>query len=101
MSHHLNYSGIAWEAFEDLCTNLWFDEGYRDVRPYGRQREGGRDAVFVDNQSNELTIFQFKRWAGHYGSSDLKRMIMEAAKKVVSTSLENLCSIAPRTLMGR
>ena len=83
MSHHIDYSGIGWEAFEDLCVDLWFDEGYTSIRPYGRRNEGGRDAIFVDQHSKELTIFQFKRWTGNYRTSDLKSMIKEAAEKII------------------
>jgi hypothetical protein len=84
MSHHLDYSGIGWEAFEDLCIALWFDEGYADIRPYGRRGEGGRDAVFVDRSSRDLTIFQFKRWTGHYTASQIKSKIKKAAQKVAA-----------------
>lgn len=84
MSHHINFSGLSWESFEDLCIDLWFDEGYKEIRPLGRRGEGGRDAVFTDQTSGELTIFQFKRWTGHYSTSDLKPAIRNAAKKVVS-----------------
>ncbi|MBI3734578.1 MAG: restriction endonuclease [Chloroflexi bacterium] len=83
MSHHINYSGIGWEAFEDLCIDLWFDEGYKSIKPYGRRADSGRDAVFVDDKSRELTIFQFKRWTTQYSASDLKREIKDAAEKVV------------------
>ncbi len=82
MSHSINYSTIGWEQFEDLCSSLWFDEGYRNIRPYGRRGEGGRDAVYYDEKSGDLVIFQFKRWTGKYTPSALKDMIKEAAEKV-------------------
>lgn len=82
MTSHIEYSSIGWEQFEDLCAALWFDEGYDQIRPYGRRRELGRDAVHVDPASEELTIFQFKRWTGSYSGSDMKSMIRDAAEKV-------------------
>lgn len=85
MSHHINYSSIGWERFEDLCNTLWFDEGYADIQPYGRTGEGGRDAVFVDQSSGDLTIFQYKRW-GSYRTNEVKSMIKEAAEKVAKFS---------------
>jgi hypothetical protein len=81
MPHHIDYSSIGWEQFEDLCTSLWFGEGYTDIRPYGRRGEGGRDAVYYD-EAGDLTIFQYKRWTGNYTVSDLKSKIKEAANKI-------------------
>ena len=82
MSHQIDYSTIGWEQYEDLCVSLWFDEGYANIKPMGRRREGGRDAIFVDAETGDLTIFQFKRWATKYNTSKLKSMIKTAAEKV-------------------
>jgi len=82
MSHHLNYSAISWEDFEDICLALWFDEGYTRIEPMGRRHEGGRDAIFRDMSSGEFIIFQYKRWAEKYDASQLKSMIKVAAQKI-------------------
>jgi hypothetical protein len=82
MSHHINYQNLGWEQFEDLCINLWFDEGYGGITPYGRQREGGRDAVFHFPGSIRPLIFQFKRWTGTYSAAETLARIKTAAEKV-------------------
>lgn len=82
MTSHIEYSSIGWEQFEDLCVALWFEEGYGEIRPYGRRRELGRDAVYIDPASEDLTIFQFKRWTGNYSGSDTRSLIRKAAQKV-------------------
>lgn len=82
MSHHINFDDIGWEHFEDICLYLWFDEGYTNIKPMGRRQEGGRDAVFVDAETKDLTIFQFKHWTTQYKPAKLKDMIKEAAQKI-------------------
>lgn len=78
----INYSTISWQSFEDLCSALWFDEGYTDIQPYGRYRDGGRDAVFFDEDRGELVIFQYKRWTSPMGPSKFQDAVLRAVEKV-------------------
>ena len=82
MPSKIDYSTIGWEQFEDLCIALWFKEGYREIRPYGRRSDGGRDAVYINEETGDLTLFQFKQWTSSYSSSDIRSMVKKAAEKV-------------------
>jgi hypothetical protein len=79
---NIDYRNISWESFEDLCSALWFDEGYTNIQPYGRYREGGRDAIFYDADRDELVIFQYKRWTGKRSPSKFKKAVKEAIEKI-------------------
>jgi len=78
----IDYSSMSWQAFEDLCSALWFDEGYTNIQPYGRYRDGGRDAVFFDEDRDELVIFQYKRWTSQIAPSRFEDEVLSAIQKV-------------------
>lgn len=72
MPPRIDFAAISPDDFEHLCIDLWFDEGYADIKPYGGSGDAGRDAVYVDRHSDKQTLFQFKRWTGRYSISDIK-----------------------------
>ena len=78
----IDYGAISWEAFEELCSALWFDEGYAKIEPYGQYRDGGRDAVFFDGDRGELVIFQYKRWTTRMPPSRFQKEVLSAVETV-------------------
>lgn len=62
---------ISDQAFERLCVDLLYRNGYHDIDPYGRKRDHGRDAEIqrrahiLLSPRSERTFFQFSladRW---------------------------------------
>jgi len=78
----IDYGTISWRSFEDLCSALWFDEGYAKIEPYGGYRNGGRDAVFFDPDRDEFVIFQYKRWTGYMAPSRFQNEVLSAVETV-------------------
>lgn len=79
---NINYSTISWESFEQLCSALWFDEGYTKIQQLGGYRDRGRDAVFFDADRDELVIFQYKRWTAYRSPSKFKQSVKKAVDKI-------------------
>lgn len=48
-----------YTGFESFCHDLMSKQGYKDIEPLGGNKDKGRDAIYVDKSTGEVTIFTY------------------------------------------
>ncbi|MFZ5858382.1 MAG: restriction endonuclease [Chloroflexota bacterium] len=105
--HQIDWSSISDEQFQDLCVELLFREGYRNIIPLGSRgvKEEGRDAineaVIGEDKARRIIVFQFKRWTAEYSEADIKRFIKkELDEKIIPSDkqIDEYCLVTCQSL---